>query len=143
MEFLARMKIPNLRSPHAKVGGIVYFGRMLDKIRLNGAGNLPADYVKNLGGGFDERILNFLHVAYGDVVLETLTGKSDEEMLAWCFANGRVPHAEEIEVWNGFMSKRGWRDEANEILERRKKESGFENRDDIQTMFDYIDADEA
>ena len=40
------------------------------------------------------------------------------------------------------MSKRGWRDEANEILIRRKKESGFENRNEIQTMFDYIDADE-
>jgi hypothetical protein len=30
----------------------------------------------------------------------------------------------------------------SEILIRRKKESGFETRDEIQTMFDYIDADE-
>ena len=136
------MKVPNLRSPGAKVGGLVYFGRMLDKIRLNAVGQLPDEYVKNLGGGFDERMLNFLHAAYGDVVLETLTGKSDEEILAWCFAQGRVPHEEEIEIWNGFMTKRGWRDEATEILERRKKEGGFENRHDIQTMFEYIDADE-
>ena len=28
------MKIPDLRSAHDQVGGIVYFGRMLDKIRL-------------------------------------------------------------------------------------------------------------
>jgi gluconokinase len=116
---------------------------MLDKIRLHATGDLPEEYVKNLGGGFDLRILNFLHVAYGDVVLETLTGRTDEEMLAWCFTRGRVPHEEEIEVWNGFMTKRGWRDEATEILNFRKKEAGFESRDDIQTMFEYIDADEA
>ena len=41
-----------------------------------------------------------------------------------------------------FMVKRGWSDELSERLVSRKKESGFENRDDIQTMFHYIDADE-
>ena len=40
------------------------------------------------------------------------------------------------------MSKRGWDDEVAEILARRKKESGLESRNDIQTMFQYIDADE-
>ena len=40
------------------------------------------------------------------------------------------------------MRKRGWNDEGTEILERRKRESGLASRDDIQTMFDYIDADE-
>jgi gluconokinase len=55
---------------------------------------------------------------------------------------GSEPTAEQIEIWNGFMTKRGWRDDASEILIRRKKESGFETRDEIQTMFDYIDADE-
>ena len=40
------------------------------------------------------------------------------------------------------MVKRGWRDELAETLARRKKESGFEGRDEIQTMFEYIDADE-
>lgn len=137
------MKVPNLRSPHATVGGIVYFGRMLDKIRLQAAGHLPDEYIKNLGSGFDERITNFLRVNYLDVKTETLADKSDEEVLEWCFANGRRPLEEEIEVWNGFMTKRGWKDEGNEILVRRKKESGFENRSDIETMFQYIDADEA
>ena len=40
------------------------------------------------------------------------------------------------------MRKRGWNDEATEILNRRKRESGLWDRDDIRTMFDYIDADE-
>ncbi|HMJ67222.1 MAG TPA: DUF5069 domain-containing protein [Candidatus Binatia bacterium] len=29
------MKVQGLRSSYEKVGGIVFFGRMLDKIRLN------------------------------------------------------------------------------------------------------------
>jgi gluconokinase len=49
---------------------------------------------------------------------------------------------EQIEIWNAFMTKRGWNDDLSETLIRRKKESSFENRDDIQTMFAYIDADE-
>ena len=32
--------IPGLRSTYAKVGRLVYFGRMLDKIRLHAAGQL-------------------------------------------------------------------------------------------------------
>jgi hypothetical protein len=40
------------------------------------------------------------------------------------------------------MRKRGWNDEASSRLVMRKKESGLENRDDVQTFFDYIDADE-
>ncbi len=40
--------IPGLRSPYAKVGRLVFFGRMLDKIRLRAAGKLPVEYVANL-----------------------------------------------------------------------------------------------
>jgi len=35
--------VSGLRSCYAKVGRFVYFGRMLDKIRLHAAGRLPAD----------------------------------------------------------------------------------------------------
>ena len=41
--------IPGLRSCYDKVGRLIYFGRMLDKIRLHAAGQLPPDYVENLG----------------------------------------------------------------------------------------------
>ena len=44
----------NLRFPcsgHDTVGGVVFFARMLDKIRLHAAGELPDDY--NLGSGHD------------------------------------------------------------------------------------------
>lgn len=136
------MKIPGLRSPRAQVGGIVYFGRMLDKIRLHAEGRLGPEYVKNLGTGFDARILSFLKVSYDDVIAQVQQGLAEEEILAWAFAHGRQPSEEEIEIWNGFMIKRGWKDAGTETLLFRKKEAGFENRDEIETMFDYIEADE-
>ena len=40
-----------LRSPSEKVGGLFYFRRMLDKIRLHAKGELPSDYHANLGKG--------------------------------------------------------------------------------------------
>jgi len=43
-----------LRSPFAKINGFVYFGRMLDKIRMHAKGELPEDYQANLGKGFDD-----------------------------------------------------------------------------------------
>ena len=136
------MKIAGLRSPHEKVGGIVYLGRMLDKIRLQAAGALPADYVANLGGGFDGRACTFLWIEYAALVERVKEGGTDEEVLEWCQQRGRQPGDEEIEIWNDFMRKRGWNDDVSPRLVQRKAEAGFAARDDIQTMFDYIDLDE-
>ena len=131
------------RSPAAKVGGLVYFGRMLDKIRAHGKGELPAGWVPNLGKGFDGRCVRFLGLPYEDVKARVLEqGGPDEQILQWAFERGRKPSDEEIEIWNEFMRKCGWKDEITSTLERRKRESGLENRTDIQTMFEYIDADE-
>jgi hypothetical protein len=136
------MKVDNLRGAGELVGGLVYFGRMLDKIRLNLEGKLPADYLPNLGKGFDERCLTFLHVTFPALVDRVKQGGSDEEMLAWCYAHGRMPREEETEIWNDFMRKRGWRDGATERLEQKKKEAGIENKAEVCTFFDLIDWDE-
>jgi hypothetical protein len=135
--------IPGLRSPYIRVGRLVYFGRMLDKIRLHAAGRLPvADYVPNLGKGFDGRCCNFLRVNYDELKARVLAGDlNDEQLLAWCHERGGARTDEECEVWNGFMMKRGWRDEGRTMLERRIRESALEGKP-IATMFDYLDFDE-
>lgn len=131
------------RSPYDAINGLVYFPRMLDKIRIHAAGQLPELYQKHLGRDFDGRCLNFLHVTYDDVRERVLAGDSDEQVLEWCYQNGRRPTAEEIETWSGFMQKRGWRDEASDRIIFRLKESGIEHRDrEAVTMFDFIDLDE-
>ena len=139
------MRVPGLRSSYEKVGGIVYFGRMLDKIRLQAAGKLPEGY--NLGTQvwtwFDARCTRFLGVNYEALAQRALSGGTDEEILNWCFEHGRRPSEEEIEVWNEFMSKRGWRDSSSSALEEAKRNRGFGGRDDIQTAFEFHKADES
>lgn len=135
--------VPGLRSPYVKVGRLVYFGRMLDKIRLHAAGQLPlADYGANLGKGFDSRCCSFLRVNYDELKSRVLAGGlSDEQFLAWCHEKGGARADEECEVWNGFMTKRGWRDAGAETLAKRIKESALEGAP-IMSMFDYLDFDE-
>ena len=130
------------RSPADKFGGLFHFGRMLDKIRAHDQGALPADHVPALGKGFDGRTVRFLGVKYEDVVAQVKDGKSDEEILDWAFQKGRKPSEEEMEIWNEFLRKCGWNDDVTETLERRKKEGGLAGREDIATMFQYIDVDE-
>jgi gluconokinase len=131
-----------LRSPAEKVGGLVHFGRMLDKICAHERGALPAEYVFNLGKGFDGRCVRFLGVKHEDLAARAKDGATDEEILNWAFEHGRKPSEEEMEIWNEFMRKCGWNDDVSETLTRRKKESVLSERDDIQTMFNYIDVDE-
>src|ERR1700761_6803260 len=106
------MKVPGLRSSYEKVGGIVFFGRMLDKIRLHAQGKLPAGY--NLGCGFDVRCVRFLRVDYDALAQRALEGGMDQELLEWCFQKGRRPEDEEIFIGNTFLTKRGLRDEVSE-----------------------------
>ena len=131
-----------LRSPFIKIGGFVYFGRMLDKIRAHAKGALHPDYQANLGKGFDERCVRFLRVDYNELVDRVKQGGTDEEILQWCFSKSRQPSDDAIYVWNEFMRKRGWNDEVSETLKRRKKEAGMAGRSEIETMFAFIDADE-
>lgn len=139
---VSRKPIPGLRSPREIVDGLAYFGRMVDKIRLEQIGKLPPDYRENLGQGFDKACCDFLGVAYGALCKRVGQGGTDAEILDWCNRQGRVRDAEERRVWTVYLSKRGWRDEMSDRLIFRKKEAGWEGRDEIQTFFDYIDADE-
>ncbi len=118
---------------------------MLDKIRLHAVGKLSADYHANLGVGFDGRCCRFLGVRYEAVRERVLAGASDEEVLAWCFANGRRPTEEEVFIWNSFMIKRGWRDPdagGTPELEHDKAASDQAHRTDIVTFFDFYEVDE-
>jgi gluconokinase len=86
--------------------------------------------------------VKLLGLDYGELAERVLQGGSDEEIFAWCLERSRKPSEREIHVWNEFMRKLGWNDDVTETLKRRKKEGGLEDRSDIETMFQFIDADE-
>jgi hypothetical protein len=131
-------------SDYVETKGLIYFARMLDKIRLNAAGRLPTGYFVGVDDPtfFDARCTRFLAVNYDELVERTLQGGLDEEILEWCFARGRRPSEEEISIWNAFLTKRGWRDEASSDLQAAKERSGLGDRDDVQTWVDLHDAEE-
>lgn len=136
--------IPGLRSPFDQVNGLVYFGRMLDKIRLAAARQLPASWQAARGavqGSFDWRCCLLLKIDYAALEAETLKGGTDAELLAWAFQHGREPDAQEIEVWNAFMTKRGWRDAGTAFVTKRLEEIGLPPGT-VETMFEFIDLDE-
>lgn len=129
-------------SAYQETLGLIYFARMLDKIRLHAAGNLRQDFCDNLGSGLDGRCLNYLRVNYAELVTQVLLGGTDEEILQWCYEAGREINDGDVFIWNQYLKKVGWNDGTTEILIRRKKESGLEGRDEIQTMMEYFEYDE-
>lgn len=137
------MSAPQVPSdPLILVGGLIYFGRMLDKIRKHARGELREDYLPNLGKGMDSRLCNFLHVDYTALKAQVLAGATDEQALEWCYSTSRQLQADEILIWNDFITKRGWRDQSAPILEKYKAECGLSSRDDIQTFIQIWAADE-
>ena len=132
------------KSPKEMTGGMMYFPRMLDKIRLHARGELGDDYHANLGQPrtADGSCSNFLRVKYGDLRDRVLAGGTDEEILEWCYENGRRLNEGDLVVWNGFLSKLGWNDFVTPRLEKQKKKIGAPHRTDIVTVSELIDLEE-
>lgn len=137
--------VPGLRSCYAKVGRLIYFGRMLDKIRLHATGQLPAEYQANLGDDIfntlDGRCCCFLGIGYTELRDRVLAGASDEDVLDWAHAHGTTRTDEECHVWNRFILKLGWRDERSHVLPERTRDSGLTDKM-IDTVVDHIEYDE-
>jgi gluconokinase len=72
-----------------------------------------------------------------------LAGQTDEEVLDWCFKQGRSLTDEQILIYNSFMSKRGWRDdETDGFIPAMIKEYGLKDDGSVLTDFDLIEMDE-
>jgi len=132
-------------SDYVETKGIVFFARMLDKLRLKDQGLLPADY--NYAGCpvhdcFDGYCCRCFGIDVPQLVERVRSGGTDEEILDWCFTKFGRPTEEQIKFWNNFVIKRGWRDDSSAELEDVKRASGLGDRADIQTWVDYHDADE-
>lgn len=129
-------------SPLDEVNGVLYFPRMIDKIRLFAQGELRGDLHDNLGKGLDGWLCDFLRVKYDELKARVLEGGTNEELLFWCEQQGRDLNDTDKILWRSFTTKLGWNDRATALLQKRKAESGLQHRDDIVTMAHYIDVDE-
>ena len=118
---------------------------MIDKIRLNQAGQLPADYVMGNADGtcLDGRICRFFKVEFEALRAFVEAGHSDDETAAWFQSQATDFTPERVLIINQFIMKRGFRDESSPGLEKRKADAGFGDRADIQTWVDLIIVEES
>jgi hypothetical protein len=129
-------------SGYQKTERLGYFARMLSKARLMKEESLPVEYHEFVGVGFDGRCCRFLNVEYDAIKKLVSEGREDNEILDWCYENGRRPNDEEVFIWNLFMEKRGWRDDDSALVQSEKESIGLGHCDEIQTLFDFYDYDE-
>ncbi|PYV64929.1 MAG: hypothetical protein DMG97_33575 [Acidobacteria bacterium] len=61
-------------------------------------------------------------------------------VLAWDIA--RLKRKFIIYMWNEFMLKRGWHDDAAQMLKQLKRQEGLIARSEIETIFQLIDVAE-
>ena len=129
-------------SAYTKVGGLYFLARTLDKIRKHARGQLHPEHHPYLGKAFDGRLCHFLGVRYEALRERVLAGGTDDEIFSWCQQHGRPLTEIDLLIWNGFASKRGWRDDGTAGLEQNKADSGLAHRTDLVTYFDYYEVDE-
>ncbi|MDX1950590.1 MAG: DUF5069 domain-containing protein [Verrucomicrobiota bacterium] len=130
------------RSPREMMDGWVYLPRFVDKIRLHLAGQLAPDYRENFLAGFDGSWLKSAGVSGEDFINVVKGTITDGQVCDWVRRHVKVPEAEKL-AFNSYILNRG-KDgpEAKARLESRKEAAGLSHRVEIETMVDYIDADE-
>ena len=133
-----------LRSPYDKtVGGLHHLGRMLDKIRLMHAGQLPLGFHRNYGlsVGLDGQLCGFLGVSFDDIEARVKEGGADAEIAEWVFARGLRPNRTQTMIWNEHSRKYGWNDRSAPYMQAQKTEIGAEQLLHA-TAFDLIEFSE-
>jgi carbohydrate kinase (thermoresistant glucokinase family) len=138
-------RVIGLRSPHARVGRVVLFGRVLDKIRLHARGALPPTFHEAMGDArpelLDGQCCRFLGVGYAALRGRALSGGCDEEVLAWAHGSGTPRSDEECLIWNRYITKRGWRDDCSDSLRKEAADDGL-SAPRPETVFELVDLEE-
>ncbi len=91
------------RSPRILLGGLAHLARMIDKVRLRHAGGIP-DYTY-LTDGFDKAMLDFLQIDAASFEQRVLAGGTDDDILEWTRAQGRLLREAEIRLWTRGVFK--------------------------------------
>ncbi len=130
------------RSPREQMDGWYHLPRFIDKIRLHLAGRLHPDYQDNFTKGFDGAWLKAAGVEAALVIEAVKKSVTDGEVCDWVRRNVKKSQADKAKFNEGVVNYGREGDELKARLKMRKDNAGLGHRDDIQTFFDFIDADE-
>jgi hypothetical protein len=135
-----------LPSPYEKTAKLVYFPRLIEKIRLHQQGRLPPDFQENFGDKkpwvLDDICCRFMRVSHAQLQALVTSQRTNEEILeqCWLLAGRRSEH--EIDIWSGWITRVGWRDAQSPRIASWKREIAREKDESLQTLFDLLDAEE-
>jgi len=133
------------RSPLETMAGWVYLPRFVDKVRLHLAGKLSADYTANFAyKGFDAKWLVAAGVKAEDFIQVVAGTVTDGQVCDWVERNINPGRAHSRAAFNAHALNfgRGGDSELAARLKMRKEAAGVGSRDDVDTFFACIDADE-
>jgi hypothetical protein len=135
------------RSPKEQVGGLCHLGRLIDKVRMRNAGQIP-DY-NYLTVGFDKYLLDKLEIKGENFEKRVLQGGTDAEIADWVKANGKALTDQEKAEWNQMVLTFGPKAEmAQKAFDRNlaaiaeKRGVPVEQLAHIKTWFELIEHDE-
>jgi hypothetical protein len=131
------------RSPRETMCGWMHLPRLIDKVRLHLAGKLHADYQANFCKGFDGLWLETAGVQAEQFIEVVRNSLTDGEVCDWVLENVKKTEAEKAAHRERMLNYPKKDDaEMQARLKMRKEQAGLNDRDDIQTFVDFIDADE-
>jgi hypothetical protein len=139
------LNAPNLtqrapRSPRVRLGGYAMLPRVLDKARALLVSQ-QGDY--KYGNPMDQHFFQFAGIAQDALLEQVKTGAGDWELLQWVNANATTKRAaHEIRAWSAYLETMPIGDA--EDLEWFTAQARRLNpaRTDLQTVMDYLDADD-
>jgi hypothetical protein len=121
----------------------MHLPRLIDKVRLNLAGKLPADYQANFCKGFDGLWLETAGVSADQFIEVVRNSITDGQVCDWVARNVKKSEAVKTAHRERMLNYPKKDDaEMQARLKMRKEQAGIANRDEIQTFVDMIDADE-
>ena len=114
--------------------------RMLDKARATLSGK-QGDYI--YGNPMDQLFFQFTGVSQDALLAEVKRGAGDWELLLWVNAHAapkRLPH--EVRAWSSYMESMpvGEAEDLEWFAQQARRLNPVRN--DLQTVMDYLDADD-
>ena len=128
------------RSPRVRLGGYAMLARVIDKARASLTGK-AGDY--KYGNPMDQHFFAFAGITQGALLEQVKTGAGDWALLLWVNANAlpkRAPH--EIRAWSAWLETMpvGEAEDLEWFAAQAKRINPV--RTDLQTIMDYLDADD-
>ena len=136
---------PNLtqrapRSPRVRLGGYAMLARVVDKARASLVGK-AGDY--KFGNPMDQHFFAFTGLAQEALLEQVKTGANDWELLLWVNAHAnpqRAPH--EVRAWSAWLETMPLGDAEDLEWFAAQVKRLNPARTDLQTIMDYLDADD-